>query len=523
MEFESEVGTIVWVRRRNGSWWPGKILGGEELSASHLMSPRSGTPVKLLGREDASVKRPRHDDDVKEEESINKRRLNTSPKLPPNPMPLQTHPPLLLVEVDNKTPVAHPPEMAAAAASGDSSDHTPDHLLQGEKRKPSPEDQSMQLQLDHKEHPKSDESFDYNPTPLSDWVDVSTPKSQNAFTVTVSKWQLKGKRNTRSLMKRYRNAAGDNKLLVGSSQWMNYRGGEDRLAADSFDKRLRSQAIGFNMPTRDVGLDSSHDIINSVEGYWEQQPTDYHDSSLAYMNSLQFGGRMKSMLIDVDVQVQSGYQREHVPMISLMSKLNDNAIVGHPIPVETIQDGSSDIILSAAETYEYQTESLALDPDDTALQPWRTARRTAKCRVPRPPAQDEYAAADEERKHNNRKGGSISRKWPSPKLQKKPQRRSVLSHSQKIRTLSSIGGGGDQISDLRAEDGVMKPAAAAVACIPVKLVFSRLHEELSVRSVPKGGKCFGERNCKEETAEMLKILKTSLWRMNVHHLVLESK
>ncbi|XP_074566093.1 uncharacterized protein At1g51745-like isoform X3 [Curcuma longa] len=49
------VGTIVWVRRRNGSWWPGRILGQEELSASHLMSPRSGTPVKLLGREDASV------------------------------------------------------------------------------------------------------------------------------------------------------------------------------------------------------------------------------------------------------------------------------------------------------------------------------------------------------------------------------------------------------------------------------------------------------------------------------------
>nr|GEX29787.1 hypothetical protein [Tanacetum cinerariifolium] len=166
-------------------------------------------------------------------------------------------------------------------------------------------------------------------------------------------------------------------------------------------------------------------------------------------------------------------------MISLMSKLNDQAIVGHPIPVETMQDGASDSILSAAETYGYQTESL--DPDDTALQPWRTARRTAKCRVPRPPAQDEYTAADEERKHINRKGGSISRKWPTPKLQKKPQKRSVLSHSQKIRTLSSIGGGGDQISDLRAEDGVMKPAAAAVACIPVKLVFSRLHEELVAR------------------------------------------
>lgn len=52
---ECGAGSIVWVRRRNGSWWPGKILGPDELSASHLISPRSGTPVKLLGREDASV------------------------------------------------------------------------------------------------------------------------------------------------------------------------------------------------------------------------------------------------------------------------------------------------------------------------------------------------------------------------------------------------------------------------------------------------------------------------------------
>ncbi|ONK66818.1 uncharacterized protein A4U43_C06F12300 [Asparagus officinalis] len=34
---------------RGGFWGP------KELSASHLMSPRSGKPVKLFGREDASV------------------------------------------------------------------------------------------------------------------------------------------------------------------------------------------------------------------------------------------------------------------------------------------------------------------------------------------------------------------------------------------------------------------------------------------------------------------------------------
>ncbi|KAK3155004.1 hypothetical protein QOZ80_2BG0197620 [Eleusine coracana subsp. coracana] len=52
---ETSPGTIVWVRRRNGSWWPGRILGQDELPPSQIMSPRSGTPVKLLGREDASV------------------------------------------------------------------------------------------------------------------------------------------------------------------------------------------------------------------------------------------------------------------------------------------------------------------------------------------------------------------------------------------------------------------------------------------------------------------------------------
>ncbi|KAL5728866.1 hypothetical protein ACHQM5_001897 [Ranunculus cassubicifolius] len=52
---EETVGGLVWVRRRNGSWWPGRIMGLHELPESCLVSPRSGTPVKLLGREDASV------------------------------------------------------------------------------------------------------------------------------------------------------------------------------------------------------------------------------------------------------------------------------------------------------------------------------------------------------------------------------------------------------------------------------------------------------------------------------------
>ncbi|GLU22361.1 hypothetical protein SLE2022_384420 [Rubroshorea leprosula] len=52
---DASVGGLVWVRRRNGSWWPGRIMGLDELSEGCLVSPRSGTPVKLLGREDASI------------------------------------------------------------------------------------------------------------------------------------------------------------------------------------------------------------------------------------------------------------------------------------------------------------------------------------------------------------------------------------------------------------------------------------------------------------------------------------
>ncbi|OIW17182.1 hypothetical protein TanjilG_18137 [Lupinus angustifolius] len=52
---DATVGGLVWVRRRNGSWWPGRIMGMDELSDTCLVSPKSGTPVKLLGREDASV------------------------------------------------------------------------------------------------------------------------------------------------------------------------------------------------------------------------------------------------------------------------------------------------------------------------------------------------------------------------------------------------------------------------------------------------------------------------------------
>lgn len=266
---------------------------------------------------------------------------------------------------------------------------------------------------------------------------------------TVSKWQLKGKRNNRRYTER---KVG----MLSSAAWMK----EESYGIINWEEELEP-------------------CLKGGGGYWEEQ---YHDPPVYVSNSSSPRGRIKSMLIDVDVGVQSGYQREHVPMISLMSKLNDKAIVGHPIPIETLEDTSSDFLLLSADDESLFGGGGDGGHDSTTLQPWRTARRTAKCRVPRPPTleEDSYEYLVDEDGKGNRK---------SRKLLKKTQHRKtgISSCNQKIRTLSSIGGTQQQqqIMDMECyeDEGVMKPESlpTAVACIPVKLVFSRLHEELVAR------------------------------------------
>lgn len=51
----ASVGRLVWVRLRNGSWWPGQTLLHEEVPESPLLSPKLGTPIKLLGRDDVGM------------------------------------------------------------------------------------------------------------------------------------------------------------------------------------------------------------------------------------------------------------------------------------------------------------------------------------------------------------------------------------------------------------------------------------------------------------------------------------
>ncbi|XVF30419.1 hypothetical protein REPUB_Repub16aG0055700 [Reevesia pubescens] len=358
----------------------------------------------------------------------------------------------------------------------------------------------------------------------------------------VSKWQIKGKRNMRNLAKRSMDAA-EVTGYDGSAHGMYH---EER---GTFRRRLLSQSSrrnhdfdddvdvaglsAKNFGTQMVGLDDkgylrtprdSSRTRNSFNGNiidWEGMPWENHaavkrelEDKVWHFDPIfaahrTFGGKRRSMLIDVDLKVQASYQKEPVPIVSLMSKFDGKAIIGHPIQIETLEDSSTETLLP---TNVYFSNGLINHDGNTSLPPaWRTAKRT-NFRVPRPQPPfvlgsdeaAEYHSLDHDGKppfkkynvgNSDYKPGlvkkSISNVPRSPtdrKFQRKLTKKVSLSSSQKIRTLSSIGiehnlsskpihdSGNCQM------DGLIKPESSGpttVACIPVKLVFSRLLEKIN--------------------------------------------
>ncbi|KAB2598885.1 hypothetical protein D8674_001805 [Pyrus ussuriensis x Pyrus communis] len=546
---EFSVGSIVWVRRRNGSWWPGKIVGPEELSTSHLTSPRSGTPVKLLGREDASVdwynleksKRVKafrcgeFDDCIEKAESaqgmpikkrekyarredailhalelekqllkkegklgINSERLNSklsgvvkkelvisseslgidNVKLGSSkshmshrndiigsPMPFErvkegiqpsgdddhsevmprmrglqdfglkiapskrkisslasngswkptfngTNPALsrgglsmgrtshvngvestgVICKAKRSKIVYLPAEsgesleyeaspsnhVAISASPVGARPHAESMISENtsgftEDDSDSSETDTSESELDSSEtEPDMDEDMpllsvpevgryeaqehkimvDEEPDEFSHSGDMSHLYSHDSLFASeaVSKWQLKGKRNIRNLTKKSVDATygkgynygpySEEKNMIDWEDWT----WEDRSARNEY---------------WDIKRERLHPVYDGHHRYH----------------------RRPKYLIDVDLKVQASYQKEPVPIVSLMSKLNGKAIIGHPIQIEALEDGSSNSLLSTVDEF-----GEAIDNNGVVTLPhaWRTARRTANVRVPRP-------------------------------------------------------------------------------------------------------------------------------------------
>ncbi|KAL8153419.1 hypothetical protein V2J09_011179 [Rumex salicifolius] len=157
-----------------------------------------------------------------------------------------------------------------------------------------------------------------------------------------------------------------------------------------------------------------------------------------------FSPCVDSVLYDVHIEVKARYrpQHQHVPYISLMSKLNGKPITGHPITVEVLEDGECDVLVD---------EVVELNEDgDEVMEPRKD-----------PPKKE-----------------LVLKPYFSPS--KSPKNKKQGSSSKKTRRLSALTAShGKRASNYKERLVIRNLKAPALACIPLKVVFSRINEALN--------------------------------------------
>ncbi|XP_061357332.1 uncharacterized protein LOC133301681 isoform X2 [Gastrolobium bilobum] len=354
------------------------------------------------------------------------------------------------------------------------------------------------------------------------------PRDLITYNEAVSKWKLKGKRNNRNLVKRSVGAPDGKGIIYGAeadaegrrSHLSHKRMGpslhcyrndfsdalddDDQMFGLEEEYSLTSRAVSKSQNKIHRGVDWTDwawDDHLASKGYW-----DIKGFTPIYGDRYRLGGMMRSMLVNVDLKVQASYRKEPVPIVSLMSKLDGRAIIGHPVQVETLKDGSSDFLFSSID--DFSNDGIGIEGSSVLPPAWRTARRTANVRIPRHVSSSngaevaaEFPSLDQERNFEYKKlnAGSSSHKASLQKKSglkshrssadkkslKKVPKKLNLSSSQKTRTLSSLSIEHNlTLHDVCSyqTDRLIKPEISGpttVACIPVQLVFSRLLEKIN--------------------------------------------
>ncbi|XP_020582014.1 uncharacterized protein LOC110025726 isoform X2 [Phalaenopsis equestris] len=323
----------------------------------------------------------------------------------------------------------------------------------------------------------------------------------------MSHWHLKGRRNNRIISKKFDEYA-DGKNLNGTDK-PNVQFTETTTSYNigKFDSATKEQALEPEFSSgKEINYDTEEEDEEIFTGLGtkrddsERQHSDYVDSddkrqfismtplqlckaywedpedNLDQFYSIPYRYGMFPVLIDVDLKVQARYRGQHAPLVSLMSKLNGMAIVGHSVQIEVLEDGSSDLLLPSNEF------------EDAPAPPiWRTAKRTSMHRLPRSNQDRQNNSSIDDKSLSNLPALQVQRKRiyhahrsPSGRFQRKPLKTVSLSSSQKTRALSSFvsekknNGRCVFLGGLIKADGSMPP----ITCIPMKVVFSRILESV---------------------------------------------
>ncbi|CAI9114256.1 OLC1v1014934C1 [Oldenlandia corymbosa var. corymbosa] len=291
-----------------------------------------------------------------------------------------------------------------------------------------------------------------------------------------SEWQLKGKRNSRHTSKnkrldtRFMDVDKDSSPYLRGMDQDAFTLGSGRKAecnsidgASPLDNRVKSRTV------TDIHQDDFRGWSSSLKGSQDEDlPADLPPRSQPLRmsrfvlnpkyDSSDFSLRhhiAENSLYDVNVEVKGSYRPQHVPYISLMSKLNGQPIVGHPLTVDVLEDGASDHLMSSSECY---SSSYELD-DDHGDDPFV------------------FDTVYERRsKSGGRRGKKYRKTWGSPSKLQKSRKNGALS--KKIRRLSSL------TSHKHGNNDDKKPMTEklkgpAVACVPLKVVFSRINASLN--------------------------------------------
>ncbi|OIS96495.1 PREDICTED: uncharacterized protein LOC109236277 [Nicotiana attenuata] len=301
-------GSIVWVQRKNGTWWPGKILCKMEISTTRIFSPNSFSsrfPIKLLGRDNASVywynleKSSRvkafrcgeFDDCIKKAESSKVFTFNKKLKY---------------------------------ALREDAILHALQLEKQQQEKLKMPDGQSV-------ERAKRNRPF------LEQSVHSQSSKSET--TASAGYYTLRPKKMIS------RPAVNKRKMHI---------------------QHCRSRLV---VSTNETGIESrgvNHKSRPSPGNCLSEEASSQSLSS-------KFTTCTRKTLIDVDMTVQGTYRGEHTPLVSLMSRLNGKAIVGHPINIEVLDDSSEIILVKKGSSDQLKNKRRM--PQLV----WRTSKRTPVC------------------------------------------------------------------------------------------------------------------------------------------------
>lgn len=273
-----------------------------------------------------------------------------------------------------------------------------------------------------------------------------------------SKWQLKGKRNSRTRKMDIDDEAETH--VAGLSRNVNPNRVGGSLISDI--QVQESRGWSWNAPQKDThAIGSSAEMTTAPSRqlpYRQSRCTvnpkyDSSDFSLRHHTA-------GSGLFDVNVEVETGYRPQGVPYISLMSKSRGQPIIGHPLSIEVLEDGYCDEMLSLSACY-YSSSSEINENRRNAC----TSQNEGTGNKQKPRGRQRNKRRSLSKFSRGRKNGALSKK---------------------TRTLSSLNGAQKQSRELK-KPVLDKLKGPSIACVPLNVVFSRINAALnnSSRPVPR--------------------------------------